>query len=224
MFTPKAVYVPDLRFETALAADGVGPICGVDEAGRGPLAGPVVAAAVILAPFSVQGGPNKKGLSGAEHGRIPDGLNDSKALSHSAREYLLNAILQNCYVGIGIAEPEEICRLNILGASLAAMARAVSALPISPAHALIDGNRAAPLSCAQTTIIKGDAKSLSISAASIVAKVTRDRLMMRADARFAGYNFSRHKGYPTAAHRQAIERLGPCPIHRRSFAPIKKLL
>lgn len=220
MVTPKAVYMPDLRFETALAADGVGPICGVDEAGRGPLAGPVVAAAVILAPFSTQGGPNE-GLSGAEHGRIPDGLNDSKALSHSAREYVLNAIMQDCYVGIGIAEPEEIERLNILGASLAAMARAVNALPIRASHALIDGNKDAPLPCPQTTIIKGDAKSLSIAAASIVAKVTRDRLMMQADARFPGYNFAQHKGYPTQAHREAIQSRGPCPIHRRSFAPIK---
>ena len=199
---------PDMSFETALRENGYSRICGVDEAGRGPLAGPVVAAAVILAD------PTKGG-------QIPGGLNDSKALSQTSREHLLNEIMQNCYVGIGIAEPEEIDRMNILQASLTAMARAVRALPEAVDHALIDGNKAAPLSCEQSLIIKGDARSLSIAAASIIAKVTRDRIMVEADKRFPGYGLAGHKGYPTKAHREAVERLGPSPIHRRSFKPIK---
>lgn len=204
---------PDMAFETALYAQGFTRICGVDEAGRGPLAGPVVAAAVILAHPNVP--------TSTVTGRIPDGLNDSKALSPVARERLLNAIFDTCLVGIGIAEPEEIDRLNILQASLTAMARAVAALPMTPDHALIDGNKAAPLPCAQSMIIKGDARSLSIAAASIVAKVTRDRIMVQADTRFPGYGLAGHKGYPTKAHRAAITQIGPCPLHRRSFAPIK---
>ena len=199
---------PGLSFETALYTKGFSRICGVDEAGRGPLAGPVVAAAVILA------NPTKGG-------QIPGGLNDSKVLSEISREHLLNEIMKSCYVGIGIAEPEEIDRINILQASLTAMARAVEDLPVRADHALIDGNKAAPLSCEQSLIIKGDARSLSIAAASIVAKVTRDRIMRQADARFPGYGLAGHKGYPTKAHREAIKNLGPCPIHRRSFAPIK---
>ena len=199
---------PDLSFETALCAKGFSRICGVDEAGRGPLAGPVVAAAVILA------NPTKGG-------QIPGGLNDSKVLSEISREHLLNEIMKSCYVGIGIAEPEEIDRINILQASLTAMARAVEDLPVRADHALIDGNKAAPLSCEQSLIIKGDARSLSIAAASIVAKVTRDRIMRQADARFLGYSLASNKGYPTKAHRDAIKNLGPCPIHRRRFAPIK---
>lgn len=199
---------PDLSFETHLRANGFSRICGVDEAGRGPLAGPVIAAAVILQHPSCGG-------------YIPSGLNDSKALSQSAREHLLNEINTHCHVGIGIAEPEEIDRLNILQASLTAMARAVAALPCAPDHALIDGNKAAPVSCEQSMIIKGDARSLSIAAASIVAKVTRDRIMTEAEARFPGYGLAGHKGYPTKAHRAAVSQLGPCPLHRRSFKPIR---
>ena len=199
---------PDLSFETALSAKGYSRICGVDEAGRGPLAGPVVAAAVILAD------PTKGG-------QIPGGLNDSKALSEISREHLLNEIVKTSYVGIGIAEPEEIDRINILHASLTAMTRAVDALPVAADHALIDGNQAPPLSCRQSLIIKGDARCLSIAAASIVAKVTRDHIMKQAGSRFSGYSLARNKGYPTKAHRDAIKSLGPCPIHRRSFAPIK---
>jgi ribonuclease HII len=185
-----------------------GLVCGIDEAGRGPLAGPVVAAAVIL-----------------REGNIPPGLNDSKRLSPAAREHLLNAIMDGAqkgdlWLGIGIAEPEEIERINILGASLSAMERAFHALPQSPTAALIDGNRAPNLPCETVTIIKGDSKSLSIAAASIVAKVTRDRLMVEADSRYPGYGFPRHKGYPTAAHRLALQKLGPCPIHRYSYAPV----
>ncbi len=206
---------PNMRFETELASQGFTRICGVDEAGRGPLAGPVVACAVILP---------KTG--------IPRGLNDSKVLSQEKRERLYTAIRARCLVGIGMAEPEEIDRINILGASLMAMRRAVLALPRSPDHqwpdhALIDGNRRADLQFSQTLtipqtlIIKGDARSRSIAAASIVAKVTRDRIMVEADARFAGYNLTANKGYPTKAHRDAVAKIGACPIHRRSFAPIK---
>ena len=193
---------PDLFFERQCC----GPVCGVDEAGRGPLAGPVVAAAVILAPD-----------------KIPEGLNDSKVLSQTRRELLLNELAKNAQIGIGIAEPEEIDRTNILGASLIAIRRAVLALPCLPDTALIDGNRLPDLPCEAEYVIKGDARSLSIAAASIVAKVTRDKLMIEADTRYPGYGFAQHKGYATELHRGQIAKLGPCPIHSRSFAPIKLL-
>ena len=191
---------PDARFESRFD----GPVCGVDEAGRGPLAGPVVACAVIL-----------------DRSLIPSGLNDSKRLSQSVREHLLNIIRETAIIGIGIAEPEEIDRLNILGATMIAMQRAVGALSVAPVAALIDGNRAPVLNCDVQTIIKGDSKSVSIAAASIVAKETRDAIMRAADRRYPGYGLARHKGYPTAAHRAALIKLGPAPIHRYSFAPVK---
>lgn len=184
----------------------ISPVCGVDEAGRGPLAGPVVAAAVILNPES-----------------IPDGLNDSKALSEIRRELLLNILTsrKDIFIGIGISEPEEIDRLNILHASMTAMRRAVMNLPVLPHMALIDGNRLPPdLPCEGQAIVKGDARSLSIAAASIVAKVTRDRLMKEADRRFPGYGLAGHKGYPTKAHKEALLQLGASSIHRRSFKPV----
>jgi len=184
-----------------------GVICGVDEAGRGPLAGPVVAAAVIL---------DKKSA--------PKGLNDSKILSQTQRNALFDTITDIASFGIGIAEPEEIDRINVLGASMIAMQRAVRALPMSPDHALIDGNRAPVLNCNTQTIVKGDSKSLSIAAASILAKVTRDNLMVRADCRYPGYGFAKHKGYPTALHRAKLIELGACPIHRRSYAPVRATL
>ena len=193
-------FTPDFSFERQCC----GPVCGVDEAGRGPLAGPVVAAAVILAPA-----------------RIPEGLNDSKALSHTKRELLLNAILKTAQIGIGIAEPEEIDRINILQASLIAMRRAVLALPTLPDMALIDGNKLPELPCKAEAIVKGDSRSLSIAAASIVAKVTRDRLMVEAESRYPGYGLAGHKGYPTKAHIAALQLLGPSPIHRLSFKPVK---
>lgn len=199
-------YRPDYSFEDRIT----GPVCGVDEAGRGPLAGQVVAAAVILNPES-----------------IPDGLNDSKALSGIRRELLLNILTsqKDIFIGIGISEPEEIDRLNILHASMTAMRRAVLNLPIVPQMALIDGNRLPPdLPCAGEAIVKGDARSLSIAAASIVAKVIRDRLMEEADARFPGYGLARHKGYPTKAHKEALIKLGASPIHRRSFKPVAEAL
>lgn len=180
------------------------PVCGIDEAGRGPLAGPVVAAAVIL-----------------DLDTMPTGLNDSKRLSQSAREHLLNDLWACADIGIGIAEPAEIDRINILGATMTAMRRAVAGLAVPPKTALIDGNRAPGLSCAEQTIVKGDARSVSIAAASIVAKVTRDRLMMAAHARYPVYGFDAHKGYGTKAHRAAIAAHGPCPIHRFSFAPMR---
>jgi len=197
---------PDYSFESRHA----GPVCGVDEAGRGPLAGPVVAAAVILTPKS-----------------IPSGLNDSKVLSQPRRELLLNEMLtrNDIFVSLGIAEPEEIDRLNILHASMIAMRRAVEGLPHLPAMALIDGNRLPPnMPCAAQAIVKGDAKSLSIAAASIAAKVTRDRLMIEADIRFPGYGLAGHKGYPTKAHKVALQRLGASPIHRHSFKPVAEVL
>jgi ribonuclease HII len=192
-------FSPDFSFERQC----YGPVCGVDEAGRGPLAGPVVAAAVILTPA-----------------RIPEGLNDSKTLSSKQRELLLNMIEKNAIIGIGISEPEEIDRINILGATLIAMKRAVLALPELPDMALIDGNKCPDLPCEAQTIVKGDSRSLSIAAASIVAKVTRDSLMVEADARFPGYGLAGHKGYPTKSHIEALKRLGATPIHRRSFKPV----
>jgi len=192
---------PDLSYESRYTIVPKRPICGVDEAGRGPLCGPVVAAAVIL-----------------DQSNIPEGLNDSKVLSPAAREHLLNALFINAKIGIGMGEPEEIDRVNILWATMNAMRRAVENLDIVPAMALIDGNRVPDgLSCEAHAIIKGDAKSLSIAAASIVAKVTRDRLMKQADIRFTGYNLSKHQGYPTKAHREAVQRIGTSPIHRWSF-------
>ena len=193
--------MPDFTYETEAGAHQGRIICGVDEAGRGPLAGPVIAAAVILTPDN-----------------IPDGLNDSKALSHSARERLLNILLQKAKIGIGISEPGEIDRINILWASMTAMRRAVENLNISVDYALIDGNRVPPnLMCDAHAIVKGDAKCLSIAAASIVAKVTRDRIMAEADSRFPGYGWTGHKGYPTKAHREAVETLGRSPAHRWTF-------
>ncbi len=194
---------PNYRFESQIE----GSVCGVDEAGRGPLAGPVVAAAVILDPNN-----------------MPAGLNDSKVLTAETREFLMKDILLTSVVGVGIAEPEEIDRANILGATMIAMTRAVDALPFVPAAALIDGNKAPHLACPTQTLIKGDARCLSIAAASIVAKVTRDRLMVEADQRYPGYDFAGHKGYGTEVHRAKIHELGPCPIHRRSFNPVKMML
>lgn len=195
---------PDWTHHDAARTNGYSRICGVDEAGRGPLAGPVVCAAVILDASSV-----------------PEGLNDSKALSPMRRERLLNALIPTAKISISVIEPTEIDHLNILRASLEGMSRAVSALEAD--FAMIDGNRLPPaLPCPGEAIIKGDAKSLSIAAASIFAKVTRDRLMIEADTRYPGYGFAKHKGYPTRAHMDALQRLGPTPIHRRSFAPVQK--
>jgi ribonuclease HII len=182
-------------------------ICGIDEAGRGPWAGPVVAAAVIL--------PAK--------GR-PKGLADSKQLSPEARAELAEAIRACAMVGVGEASVDEIDTLNILRATHLAMRRALEALPLAPVAALIDGNSAPDLPCAVETIIDGDAYVASISAASIIAKVTRDRMMADLCDAFPGYAFAKHKGYGTAEHQRALAELGPCPIHRRSFRPIQLAL
>jgi ribonuclease HII len=187
------------------AADDL--VCGIDEAGRGPWAGPVVAAAVILPATDA-----------------PKGLADSKKLSAPRRETLLAAIEANCDVGVGLADVEEIDRLNILQATFLAMRRAVAGLRTRPVHALVDGNRAPGLGIATTCIVKGDAKEPAISAASIVAKVHRDRIMAALDAEYPGYGWARNAGYGTAEHRAALARLGVTPQHRRSYAPIKALL
>lgn len=198
---------PDFAFETEHGTPAR-LICGIDEAGRGPLAGPVVAAAVILDPVC-----------------IPEGLNDSKKLDAPRREKLFAALQTCAEIGVGIATVEEIDRINILQATFLAMERAVAALPRAPQLALIDGNRKPKsLSCASLTIVGGDARSLSIAAASIAAKVTRDRMMIDAAIAHPGYGFERHMGYGTAAHLDALSRLGPCEIHRRSFAPIRNML
>jgi ribonuclease HII len=197
---------PDFSRELAFIAQGL-TVCGMDEAGRGPWAGPVVAAAVILDPDS-----------------IPAGLNDSKKLSEAKREMLFPLITATAQVGIGEASAAEIDALNILGATHLAMQRALHGLAVRPDLALIDGNRAPPLSIPCQTLVRGDGKSLSIAAASIVAKVTRDRIMRQQDARHPGYGFSSHKGYGTATHASALALLGPCPEHRRSFAPVRALM
>jgi ribonuclease HII len=183
-------------------------VAGVDEVGRGPLAGPVVAAAVIL-----------------DDSRPIEGLADSKILSARRREELSVLIRERalCWA-LGRAEVEEIDRLNILQASLLAMQRAVTALSIQPELVLVDGNQAPRLACSVTTVIRGDATVPSISAASILAKVERDAEMCRLDGLFPGYDFSRHKGYPTPGHLEALAESGASPIHRRSFAPVRRFL
>ena len=201
---------PDDALERTAAAQGFARICGADEAGRGPLAGPVVCAAATLRPSSAS---RLRAL----------GLNDSKAISRVRREWLLNILPEVAEIRVQIVEVAEIEARNILWASLAGMARAVGALGAD--YALIDGNRLPPgLSCPGEAVVKGDGRSLSIAAASVAAKVTRDRLMVEADSRFPGYGFAQHKGYPTKAHLEALERLGPCPIHRRGFGPVGTLV
>ena len=183
-------------------------IAGVDEVGRGPLAGPVIAAAVILDPA-----------------RPIAGLADSKKLSPARRERLALSIRANALAwALGRAEVAEIDRLNIFQASLLAMRRAVEALPMTPDRVLVDGKHCPPLACPCTAIVKGDATVPAISAASILAKVTRDAELRELHDRYPRYDFARHKGYPTAIHREALRRYGPCPEHRRSFAPVAAAL
>ena len=200
-------YKPDFNFELAAQAQGYSLICGIDEAGRGPWAGPVVAAAVILDPQN-----------------IPSGLNDSKKLTEAKREILFAEIMACAKVGIGIGDVARIDRENILATTLWAMAEAVHNLDELPHFALVDGNRSPHLSCKVQTIVSGDARSLSIAAASIIAKVTRDRIMVALDREFPAYGFARHKGYGTTYHHAALQKFGPCIHHRRSFAPIARLL
>ncbi|THD42687.1 MAG: ribonuclease HII [Bradyrhizobium sp.] len=195
---------PHFDFERALIADGRRYVVGVDEVGRGPLAGPVGVGAVILDPDD-----------------LPEGLDDSKALSASRREALAEIIyVKALAVTIVFGSVEEIDAYNIRGATLRAMARAVHALSLRADYALIDGRDIPPgLRCQSRAIVKGDGQSLSIAAASIVAKVARDALMIRLDAVHPGYGFARHAGYGTRAHIAALARLGPCSLHRRSFKP-----
>jgi ribonuclease HII len=196
---------PTYKNERALIAQGRLFVAGVDEVGRGPLAGPVGVGAVILDPDD-----------------LPKGLNDSKVLTAARREELAQAIYAKAIaVALAFASVEEIDRLNIRGATLLAMRRAVAALSVRPDYALIDGRDTPPgLLCPAHPIIGGDGLSLSIAAASIVAKVARDALMARLDAVHPGYGFARHAGYATREHTAALTRLGPCPLHRRSFKPI----
>ncbi len=194
--------IPDLVREEQLPQ----PVAGVDEAGRGAWAGPVVAAAVILDPRT-----------------IPDGLDDSKKLSPARREELMAHLLAVARTGVGRASVGEIDRLNILEATLLAMARAVEALPAAPAHTLIDGNRIPVLACPATAVVRGDATCLSIAAASIVAKVTRDRIMSSLAPGLADYGWQRNAGYGTREHARALERHGVTPHHRRSFAPVARV-
>ncbi len=191
----------DFTFEKSLIPEGVRAVCGVDEAGRGPLAGPVYAGAVIL-----------------PEGYIPEGLNDSKKLSEKKREQLFSEITENALAwGFGAASPQEIDEINILNASFLAMRRAVESLSIAPDLLLIDGNRAKGFSQNVITVVKGDGKCPSIAAASIVAKVLRDRHCLEMDKAYPQYGFARHKGYPTADHYRAILNYGILPIHRKTF-------
>ncbi len=205
---------PDrFRFERDARAAGAGRIAGIDEAGRGPLAGPVVAAAVVL--------PSDWPDSG-----LPEGLaklNDSKQLSEKQRERLFEFIVRHEAIdsGVAVLEAEIVDEINILRATHRAMNEALAKLSPAANHALVDGLRVDSLTVAQTAIVKGDAKSFSIAAASILAKVTRDRLMVEHDAQYPGYGFAKHKGYGTKEHLAALAKLGPCPIHRHSFAPVR---
>jgi ribonuclease HII len=196
--------MPDFTLERGIA----GPVAGVDEVGRGPLAGPVYAAAVILDPA-----------------RLPAGLDDSKKMTEARREKAFDAIMASALaVGIGVASVEEIDRINILAATMLAMRRAVDRLSVAPVHVLVDGNKVPALPCPADAIVKGDSKVLSIAAASIIAKVTRDRVMSELDLAFPGYGWARNKGYGTADHMEALVRIGPSVHHRTSFAPIAQLM
>ena len=199
--------MPDYTWEHEAMQRGFHTICGIDEAGRGPLAGPVTAAAVIL-PADVW----------------IDGLNDSKKLSEKKRESLYDAVIETAVAwSVGWASEEEIEEHNILNATFLAMCRAVEGLSIPPDFALVDGNRIPKgLKIPCQTIVKGDSLSMSIAAASILAKVSRDRKMLELDQMYPHYGFAKHKGYGTAAHYSAISQYGPCPVHRQSFLKNRK--
>jgi ribonuclease HII len=195
-----------LKYENQIISKGFEYVCGVDEAGRGPLAGPVCAAAVIL-----------------PKGKIIEGVNDSKKLSEKKREALFDVIKQNALVySIAYASVEEIEEINILNATMLAMKRAVEGLSVKADYAIIDGNKTPDLSIPCESIVKGDANSMSIAAASILAKVSRDRLCVEYDKEYPEYMFAKHKGYGTKLHREKLLEYGPCPIHRKSF--LKKIL
>jgi ribonuclease HII len=196
--------MPHLRLEKASPT----PVCGVDEAGRGPWAGPVSAAAVIL-----------------KARKIPKGVDDSKKLSARRREELEAEIKDKAVAwGVGFASVEEIATLNILHATGLAMRRAVQAMAVAPVYALVDGNYRFALPCEVRTVVGGDAISVSIAAASILAKTARDRLMAEMDEIYPGYGFSGHKGYRAPVHAEALLRLGPCPLHRMAWGPVRLAL
>lgn len=189
------------KYENEARANGYSTICGIDEAGRGPLAGPVCAAAVIL-----------------PEGCIIDGLDDSKKLTEKKRDYLFEVIKEKAVAySIATASEKEIDKINILQATFLAMNRAFEALSVKPDFALVDGNRDPGLPVPTLTVIKGDSLSASVAAASVLAKITRDRLMLEADAKYPEYNFAKHKGYGTKLHYEALTEYGPCEIHRMSF-------
>ena len=195
---------PDLLLERACP----GPVCGVDEAGRGPLAGPVSAAAVILDPQK----------------RLPRGLDDSKKLNHRQREELEFEIKAHAVAfAVGFASVEEIAELNILHAAGLAMCRAIEGLSVQPVYALVDGNYRFKLPCEVKTVVGGDGISASIAAASILAKVARDRVMVALDAEHPGYGFASHKGYSAKSHFEALRALGPCPAHRLSWGAVREV-
>ncbi|MEM1397864.1 MAG: ribonuclease HII [Pseudomonadota bacterium] len=203
--------LPDFSFEDRWIELTGGSVAGVDEAGRGPLAGPVVAAAIVL---------NRE--------RAPQGIRDSKLLSETERERLFDEIVKTAHVGIASVPPSIIDDLNIRGATLRAMSEAIASLAIIPSAVLTDGrdqptDRNTGLPFSGEAIIKGDQKSVSVAAASIVAKVTRDRMMVQLAERLPEYGFEKHKGYPTAAHLRALAEHGPTPFHRKSFKPVKIL-
>jgi ribonuclease HII len=200
--------MPHYIFEARVLKTRNGPIAGVDEVGRGPLAGPVVAAAVIL-----------------DRKRLPKGVDDSKQMVALAREEAYARIMEMAVaVGIGEASVDEIDLVNIRQATHLAMARAIRALRLAPSFALVDGNDPPALPCPCDTIIEGDARSISIASASVIAKVTRDKMMVELDAVHPGYGWLTNKGYATAEHLEALDRLGPTRHHRRSFAPIHNIL
>lgn len=198
---------PDFSLELEAKAYGYWPVAGTDEAGRGPLAGPVVAAAVILDPDN-----------------IPPGLNDSKKLSEAQREALFDVILQSALaVSIASSGPQRIDDTDIRKASLDAMRRSVLSLPMAARFVLSDGKDVPPgTGLPSRAVVKGDSRSVSIAAASILAKVTRDRMMKRADTFYPAYGFAKHAGYPTPTHKAALEAEGPCPLHRMSFRPLRR--
>jgi ribonuclease HII len=203
--------MPDYMFEYAALAEGLGPVCGVDEAGRGPWAGPVVAGAVILNPATL---PDS----------LLQGLDDSKKIKPEKRKTLFGLLQDHAITSMGIASVDEIDTLNILAATMLAMSRAVQSLSVKPGMALIDGNRLPKLSCRAEALVKGDGLSLSIAAASIVAKVSRDKIMAKLGETYPAYGWDHNAGYGTKEHQQGLMDFGVTEHHRRSFAPVKKIL
>ena len=199
--------MPNFTFED----ESEGIVAGVDEAGRGPLCGPVIAAAVII-----NRGKITTNLSAS--------INDSKKLRSEVRSKLASAINKCASIGLGAASVSEIENLNILGATMLAMSRSIKSLPVLPEFALIDGNRSPDLPCCSRTVVNGDNLSISIAAASIIAKVTRDRIMTQLGLRYPGYGWAKNSGYGTPEHKSALEKFGVTPHHRRLFAPVNKIL